>query len=95
MLPESGSISRKYIKFPFKKLEIIVKIIKKAWMIKITCLFLFLTKIKIKSKRYKLSNGVDSKVLNWVYVKTGYLDNWKKIKESEIKKREYKKISAK
>ncbi len=58
-------------------------------------LFLFLTKIKIKSKRYKLSDGVNNKVLNWVYVKTGYLDNWKKIKESEIKKREYKKISAK
>ena len=64
-------------------------------MIKITCLFLFLTKIKIKIKRYKLSNGVNSKVLNCVYFKTGYLDNWKKIKESEIKKREYKKISAK
>ena len=95
MLPESGSINRKYIKFPFKKLEIIVKIIKKAWMIKITCLFLFLTKIKIKSKRYKLSNGVNNKVLNWMYVKTGYLDNWKKTKESEIKKREYKKISEK
>ena len=94
LFPESGSINKKYTKFPFKKLKIIVKIIKKAWIIKITCLFLFLTNIKTKNKRYKLSSGVKSKVLNWEYDKTEYFEKLKKIKESEIKNIEYRKISA-